>query len=107
MTEGNPLNKLDKLLRRLKPAQILAVTAAVWVAALAASFLVLGPLAFLLLGFAGEAVASIGSVLVTIGGMVAATYYLPKPFLKAYYGRRFDDELQRVLLAFQEARRNG
>ena len=101
------MNKLDKLLRRLKPAQILAVTAVVWLAALAVVVFGLGPLAFFLLAPAGEAVASIVSVIVTLGGMVAATYYLPKPFLKAYYGRKFDDELQRILLAFAEARRNG
>lgn len=101
------MNKLDKLLRRLKPAQILAVTAAVWLAAVAVSVFVLGPLAFVLLAFAGEAVASVGSVLVSIGGMVVASLHLPKPFMKAYYGRRFDDELQRILLAFAEARRNG
>ena len=101
------MTKLNKLLRRLEPWQILAVGAATTLAALLLAFFVLGPLAFTLLAFAGPAWASVVSVLVTVGGFIAAVLWLPPFFMVAFYQARFDRELERVVLAFAEARKNG
>ena len=101
------MHKLIKLLRRLEPWQIVAVGVASWAALMALVVFGLGPLAFLLMAPAGEAAASVASLIVSIGGVVLIGLHLPKPFVLAFYARRIDDEMQRMALAYVEARRNG
>jgi hypothetical protein len=101
------MNKLNKLLRRLEPWQILAVGGATFLALLTLVAFGLGPLVFTLLQFAGPAWASIASLVVSIGGVILVGIQVPKVFLLAFYQARFDRELERVVLAFAEARKNG
>lgn len=101
------MNKLNTLLRQLEPAHILAVGAVAWLAALAVVIFGLVPLAVFLLLPAGEAFASVGGLIVAIGGGILVGSYVTRFFLGAYYERKVDVAMERVYAQFAESKRNG
>jgi hypothetical protein len=88
------MEKLNKKLRALKPGQIVVAAAAAWL--LGVSVLIFGllPLTTMLLLAVSEPVAAVGSFIVAVGGGLAAGNFVGRVFGKAYYDRKFDDELQ-------------
>ena len=98
---------LDKLVRRLEPRNILIAGALATLAILALVIFVLAPLAFTLLLPAGEAAASIASLVVSIGGSAWTLLSVPKFFLNAHWGRKYDEAVERLLEAFAQNKENG
>lgn len=101
------MDKLNTLLRRLSPGQIIGLGIAAWVLGLAVVIFGLIPLATALLLPAGEAYAAVGGLIVAIGGGIAVGHYVTKAFLPAYYDRKMDAAMERVYAAFAESKRNG
>lgn len=92
---------LTKPLRRLSPRAIAITGLVTVVAVLALLVFGLAPLTYTLLLPAGEAAASIASLIVSIGGTILTVLHLPKVFIEAYQMRLFDDALYEVVDAIR------
>lgn len=94
------MKRINKLLRRLKPRQIAIVGVVTVLALIAATVFGLAPLVFTLLLPLGEAVASVASLVVSIGGTAWIILVMPGVFTTAVYDRLADDEMIRIFEEF-------
>lgn len=93
--------RINSLLRRLKPWQIVSVGAATWAAILAVIIFVMCPLAEGLFSGGGMVVAILGGIAVGLA---------PRVFVRAYMDRKHDDAMHEALAAWyrdKEAARGG
>lgn len=101
------MSKVNTLLRRLTPGKIIAAGAAALT--LGAVFLILGvnPLVLSLLLPFGESVAAAGTLVVSLGGGLFLGNRVGTIFGRAYYDRKFDDELHAATVEYEKARQDG
>lgn len=91
---------MNTILRRLTPGQIIAAGVATLIAGMLVLVLVVNPIALALLLPLGEPVTAVGTLLISLGGGLLLGNRVGTIFGRAYYDRRFDDELHRVQVEY-------
>lgn len=97
------MDTINSRLRRFTPPQILAVGVVALLAAMGI-ILLAGALIVPFLVPIGEPLSIVLSLAFYVGGGWFIGHHIGATFGRAYYDRKFDDELLKVTMAYQESR---